>query len=188
MLDLAAVKAYLGIAALDTSQDAALQLIVDATNQYIEDTTLMNYGADKTRTDNLDYRDNVYLKRMGIKSIQSITLYQSGTETVSAPIAANSYTYNDIGRLTLNQIYGDDYSRADYNSVHVAYTYGLPTGEVVPADLKLAALQLARETYEGTRGSDSRRVKTERTGSYSVEFADTSHVDTVISRYRVPRV
>lgn len=188
MLDLAAVKKYLGIADDDTSQDEYVQLIVDATNQYIEDATLMNYGPDKTRVDTLDYRDNVYLKRMGIKSIESVKLYQSSTETETDPIASNTFTWNDVGRLTLDNNYGDDYNRGDYNAVHVAYTYGLPEGETVPADLKLAALQLARETYEGTSGSDSRRVKSERTGSYSVEFEDTSHVDTVIARYRVPRV
>lgn len=191
MLDLADVKSYLGIAEDDTSQDAALQLVVDAINQYIEDATLMNYSTTpKTRSEIVDMASSVFLKRMGILSVTALKLYQDGTESApSDNLASDEYTLDkSTGRLTLDFSYGDDRSRDDYNGVHITYTYGLQEGETVPADLKLAALQMAREYYEGTQGSDSRRVKSERTGSYSVEFEDTSVVDNVIKRYRVPRI
>lgn len=189
MLDLAAVKNYLGIAQGDTSQDAKLQLIVDATNDYIESITLMNYsGVDKTRSEIHDYRDNVYLDRMGVKTITGIKLYQSNTEAESPDLPANGFTFSSTGRVTLDGNYGDDYSRADYNAVHVTYTYGMATGETIPADLKLAALQQCREFYEGTSGSDSRRVKSESTGSYRIEFSESSSITDVLNRYRAVRV
>lgn len=189
MLDLDAVKSYLGIEGSD--QDEYLQLVVDAVNQYVEDATLMNYSTTpKTRSEVLDMASSVYLRRMGILSVTALKLYQDGTETApSDNLATDEYTLDkSTGRLTLDFTYGDDRSRDDYNSVHITYTYGLAEGETVPSDLKLAALQLAREYYEGTSGSDSRRVTSERTGSYSVTFADTSIIDNVIKRYRVPRV
>lgn len=191
MLDLAAVKSYLGIAADDDSQDDYLQLVVDAVNQYVEDATLMNYSTTpKTRSEVLDMASNVYLGRMGILTVTALKLYQDGTEDApSTNLDTDSYSLNKAtGRLTLDFTYGDDRTRDDYNSVHITYTYGMADGETVPSDLKLAALQLAREYYEGTSGSDSRRVTSERTGSYSVTFSDTSVVDNVIKRYRVPRV
>jgi len=189
MITLAELKAYLGIAAGDTSQDVKLQLIVNATNAYVEDTTLMNYsGADKTRSEVTDYRDNVYLGRMGIKTITNLQLYQTNTETATPTLDAKSYTFNNIGRLTLDQNYNDDYNRNDYNSVHVTYTYGLEVGETVPADLKLAALQFASEQNSTSAGGDSRHVKSESTGSYRIEFSDTSVFDNIIRKYRIPRV
>ena len=187
MLTLAELKSYLGIAADDTSQDTRLQLIVDAVNEQIEQTTLRNYGSDKTRTEVHDYRDSIFLQRMGVKSITSVKLYQTGTETESDALDSDSYTFNRYGRLTLDQNYGDDYNRGDYNGVTVVYVYGKFTGEVVPADLKLAALQQAREFYEGTSGSDSRHVKSETTGSYRIEFADSSVFMDTLKKYRVPR-
>lgn len=187
MLDLAAVKQYLGIEGTD--EDARLQLIVDAVNQYVEDVTLTNWTTTpKSRSEILDYRDNVMLGRMGILSITEVREYQRGTEDESDPLNPKTYTYSDVGRLTLDQHYGDDYNRSNYNALHVTYTYGLKEGEVAPADLKLAALQMAREYYEGTDGNDSRRVKSERTGSYSVEYDSSSAIIDTINRYKVPRV
>ena len=188
MLTLAELKTYLGIAEDDDSQDARLQLVLDATNDYVEQVTLRNYGADKTRTDILDYRDNVYLRRMGVKSITSVRLFQTGTEEQTDPLETDSYTFNSLGRLTLDQNYGDDYNRSHYNSVTVTYVYGKAEGETVPGDLKLAALQTAREYYEGTGGADSRRVKSETTGSYRIEFDTSSSINDTLKRYRVPRV
>lgn len=186
MIDLATLKTYLGVT--NTSQDTRLQLIVDATNDYVESITRINYGPDKTRTEVHDYRDNIYLDRMGVKSIGEVRLYQTSTETQTNPIAATSYTFNKVGRLTLDSNYGDDYDRGDYNSVHVTYTYGMETGEVVPSDLKLAALQYAKEFSEGTAGNDSRRVKSESTGSYRIEFTESSSITDVFNRYRTVRV
>lgn len=187
MLTLDDIKSYLGITG--TAEDARLTLIRDAVNQYIEDVTLTNWSTTaKTRSEILDLRDNVMLGRMGILSITEVREYQRGTETQSAPLAADTYTYSDVGRLTIDQNYGDDYNRSHYNALHVTYTYGLPVGGIVPADLKLAALQMAREYYEGTDGNDSRRVKSERTGSYSVEYETSSVTVETINRYKVPRV
>lgn len=187
MLDLATLKAYLNVT--DNSQDTRLQLIVDATNDYVESITRLNYGADKTRTEVHDYKDNIYLDRMGVKSITSIKLYQTGTETEPTnPLVANSYTFNKVGRLTLDQTINDDYSRDDYNSVHVTYVYGKDAGDIIPNDLKLAALQYASEFSSATAGSDSRRVKSESTGSYRIEFTETSTITDVFNRYRAPRI
>ncbi len=186
MITLAELKSYLGITGTD--QDANLQLIVDAVNEQLEQTTLRNYGADKTRTEIMDYRDSVFLGRMGVKSITSVKLYQTNTEAVSDALATDSYTWNKYGRLTLDQNYGDDYNRGDYNSVNVVYVYGAADGEVAPADLKLAALQQGREFYEGTTSGDSRRVRSEATGSYRIEFSDESVFMNTLRKYRVPRV
>lgn len=186
MLTLAELKTYLGITG--TEQDATLQLVVDAVNAQIEQSTLRNYGADKTRTEVHDYRDSIFLQRMGVKSITSVKHYQTGTEVETDPLDTDSYTFNKYGRLTLDQNYGDDYNRNDYNALTVVYVYGLLTGEVVPADLKLAALQQAREFYEGTSGTDSRRVRSEATGSYRIEFSDDSVFMNTLRKYTVPRV
>lgn len=187
MLNLDDIKSYLDITGTD--EDARLTLIRDAVNQYIEDTTLMNWTTTpKTRTEIHDYRDSIMLGRMGILTITEVREYQRGTETTSDPLATDSYTFSTVGRLTLDQTYGDDYNRSHYNAVHVTYTYGLAEGETAPADLKLAALQMAREYYEGTAGNDSRRVKSERTGSYSVEYDTSSSITDVVNRYKVPRV
>lgn len=186
MITLAELKSYLGITGTD--QDANLQLIVDAVNEQLEQTTLRNYGADKTRTEIMDYRDSVFLGRMGVKSITSVKLYQTGTEAESNALTTDSYTFNKYGRLTLDQQYGDDYNRGDYNAVTVVYVYGAAVGEVAPADLKLAALQQGREFYEGTSSGDSRRVRSEATGSYRIEFADESVFMNTLRKYRVPRV
>lgn len=189
MITLAELKAYLGIASGDTSQDARLQLILDATNQYVEDVTLYNWGTDKTRSEVWDYRDNIYLGRMGIKTITSLKLYQSNTEEASDELSARTdYTFNELGRLTLDFSYGDDYNRDHYNSVHVTYTYGKKEGETMPADLKLAALQYAKEYDEASQGNDSRRVKSESTGSYRIEFTESSTITDTFKRYRVPRL
>jgi len=188
MLTLDELKTYLGIALDDTSQDARLQLVLDATNEYIEQVTLRNFGDDKTRTETHDYRDSVFLGRMGVKTITSVKLYQSSTETETDALDADSYTFNQVGRLTLDQNYNDDYNRGDYNAVHVVYTYGKATGEATPGDLILAALQTAREYYEGTSGNDSRRVVSESTGSYRIQFDTSSSIQDTLKRYRIPRV
>lgn len=187
MITLAELKTYLGIT--DNTQDARLQLVVDAANDYVESITLMNYsGTDKTRSEIIDYRDNVYLGRMGIKSITGIKLYQTNTQAESADIPTDSYTFNSVGRVTLDGNYGDDYNRSHYNAVHITYTYGLQTGETVPAELKLATLQYASEYAGATAGSDSRRVKSESTGSYRIEFAESSVITDVFNKYRTVRV
>jgi len=186
MITLAELKTYLGITGTD--EDANLTLVVEAVNEQVEQTTLRNYGDDKTRTEIQDYRDSIFLQRMGVKSITSVKNYQTGTETESAALDTDDYTFNFIGRLTLDQNYGDDYNRGDYNAVTVVYVYGKRDGETVPADLKLAALQQAKEFYTGTAGSDSRHVKSESTGSYRIEFADESVFMNTLRRYRVPRV
>ncbi len=188
MITLDDLKAYLGIAPEDTSQDTRLQLFVDATNQYVEDKTLYNYGDDKTRTESLDLASSVTLGRMGIKSITSLKLYQQGTEDETDDLDPKSYSFNDLGRLTLDFTYGDDRSRYDYNMVHVTYVYGHAEGETMPADLKLAALQFAADQLSGTGGQDSRRVKSESTGSYRIEFTDTGVFDNVIAKYTPPKV
>lgn len=186
MITLAELKTYLGITGND--QDANLTLVVNAVNEQIEQITLRNYGDDKTRTELHDYRDSIFLQRMGVKSITSVRLYQTGTEEQTDPLDSDSYTFNRLGRLTLDQTYGDDYNRSHYNSVTVVYVYGKAEGETMPADLKLAALQQAREFYEGTTTADSRAVKSESTGSYRIEFADESVFMNTLRKYRVPRV
>lgn len=186
MITLAELKTYLGITGTD--EDATLTLVVNAINAQIEQTTLRNWGDDKTRTEIHDYRDSIFLQRMGVKSITSVKNYQTGTETESDPLDSDSYTFNKYGRLTIDQNYGDDYNRGHYNAITVVYVYGKLTGEEVPADLKLAALQQAKEYYEGTAGNDSRKVKSESTGSYRIEFADDSVFMNIIRKYKVPRV
>lgn len=187
MITLAELKSYLGIT--DNSQDARLTLVVNATNDYVEGITLMNYtGTDKTRSEVIDYRDNVYLGRMGIKTITEIRLYQTNTEAQTPPLDTDDYTFNSLGRVTLDGIYGDDYNRSDYNAVHITYTYGLATGETVPADLKLAALQYASEYASATSGTDSRKVKSESTGSYRIEFSESSVITDVFNKYRAVKV
>lgn len=189
MLNIDELKDYLGIADDDTSQDARLQLIVDAVNEQVEATTLRNWGEDKTRTEVQDYRDSIFTQRMGVKSITSIKRYQTGTETAGDDLDEDSYTWNWVGRVTLDQNYGDDYNRGDYNAVTITYVYGMREGEVAPADLKLAALDQAREFYEGTAtGSNARKVKSETTGSYRIEFSDESVFMTTMRKYKVPRV
>ena len=144
----------------DTSQDAELQGFVDAATALIE-----NYTGPITGTQYSEVHDGgaptICLRRLPVISIQSITMYVA--------LAAYPLTLQPLGSTTDNYGYSLDDPLTGVvthrsssgtptafwggpRSITVTYTAGRAN---VPANVRLAALELIREMWSSTQRGNS---------------------------------
>lgn len=166
-----------------TPDSGQAELIVASVNAEIEDQTGV-YGADTEVTEVVDYAPVIWLKHDGITSISSIKRGYPGRTQELLP--ASSYIIEPDGRLTLGnpRYFVPGVSNNGY--LEITYTYN--QGDL-PADLKLAALQIAARIYNGA-SNNNKEVTSAGVGSYRVTFKDASagFTENVINRYKTVRL
>lgn len=129
--------------------DPKANAFIDMANDWVEHYTNQIFGEIKTKTRKLDYSQAIFLEP-NIKEI--ITLTIDGQE---APYRLN----NDTGRVRLPLRYSDQ------SEVEIQYRVGT---ETIPADLKLATLNLAREMMN----KPDSFIASENIGGYSISYKD----------------
>ena len=152
-LELADLKALLGIDASDTSQDNVLNLALNAAWSYIKNYCNRDFIAqDYTETQyfNLSQRDFVVLRHYPVNSVTSLKID-------GVTISSDYYELDsESGIITLKFNYlldedtdeGIDYCKAEI-SYNAGYTYDENTNEIKTelSDLYYAGLQLAAMKY-----------------------------------------
>lgn len=148
---------YLGI----TTETNRATLVIAAVNQYVDSQTGRSWGSGTSVTEVHDYAPVIFLRRMDVQSVTSVTINGSTVPT-------SSYSFSPTGRLVLSTgRLGFDARR---NEVTVVYVQGSGT---VPADLKLAALALASDFYNYADNNQT-EVTSEGIGSMRLTYASGS--------------
>ena len=106
--------------------DPKANAFIDMANDWVEHYTNQIFGEIKTKTKKLDYSPAIFLEP-NIKEIITLTI-----DRQEAPYQLN----NDTGRIRL------PLRQSEYSEVEIQYRVGT---ETIPADLKMATLNLARE-------------------------------------------
>lgn len=172
IVSLADAKKKLGIT--DTTKDADVTALINSLTAEIYSITGRSFGEVKTVTDEShDYAPRIYLDNMDIRSVTSIkegygTPYRETTTGIQ---------FDSTGRVVLSKAAGHRASTRDFDEVRVSYTFGVPESEV-PADLKLAALDLLNsywKTQEGTIGT-THRVTSISIGSLRKTYAESTDI------------
>ena len=132
--------------------DPKANAYTDMANDWVEHYTNQIFGEIKTKTKKLDYSPAIFLEP-NIKEI--ITLAIDGQ---TEPFKLN----NDTGRVRLPKGYSDQ------SEVEIQYRVGT---ETIPADLKLATLNLAREMMN----KPDSFIASENIGGYSISYKDPAH-------------
>lgn len=188
IVSLEEAKKKLGITG--TEQDTEVTTMINALTAELYSITGRSFGEVKTVTDEShDYAPRVYLDNMDIRSVTSIkegygTPYRETTQNIQ---------FDSTGRVVLSSAAGHRSSTNDFDDVRVSYTFGVPESEV-PADLKLAALDLLNSYWKTTTGEiqTSHRVTSISIGSLRKTFAESTDIkartsfdsaDTVIRKY-----
>lgn len=146
IITVAEAKTHMNIAASDTTHETEIQGFVDAATPVIEDIAGAVIGTTWTGETHLDACGRViYLSHVPVYSVTSVTEYRLGTAYTLTPVSAgalrttaNSYNLDSAtGRLIRNDGWGD--------VVVVDYVAGRGA---VPANIRLAALELVRHLYQ----------------------------------------
>lgn len=149
---LAEAREYLNFTA-DTSHDAELQRFIDAADPVIEDIV----GPVNTVQVTEWYdggRPYIVLRQNPVISVDSVTEYSGATGTLltvtTSPTDAGSwtYTFDPDGILYRVTSAGSSFFARGATNVKVVYTAGRAS---VPANIKLAALELIRHLYQSTQ-------------------------------------
>jgi len=153
--------------------DSRATQVVSAVNQWVETYLGRYFGVEaggKTLTEVLDYTPVIFLDAMDIVSIDEVKLF--GTTLTSTEYVIN----NTTGRLVLSTSGSTPRvnNRSLYDAVEVTYKAGV---ETVPADLKLAVLQLASENYNKRDTADNSNISSTSVGGFSVSFGTSTSSD-----------
>lgn len=158
------LKTYLQIS--DTSQDALLDLLIESVEALIESRTGRHWGDPETVTDEVyDYKPILWLRNMDITAVDAVKLGNSQTGTPTA-LSSGDYTWSDEGRIVLGSQYGFVPSQWNYDYVQVSYKY---TAGAVPADLRLAAMQVASVFYNKST-SGGQQITREKIGNLETQY------------------
>lgn len=180
IITLAELKAYLGIADDDTSQDAKLITLLAVLPDYLYDQTGVWFGSAKEITETQDYADVVFLDHIPVLAVTSIKRDYPGYEQV---IDGATYKLNkNTGRLTLRERYGrEGGNRRDYDELEIVYTTGITP---VPASIKEAAKMFASGLYNAA-ANDGLEVSSEQIGSLRRTYKVSTREADLLSGYRV---
>lgn len=183
ILTLAELKAYLNIAADDSSKDTQLGTLLAAIAPYIFDQTGVWFGSAKEFTEYHDYQSVIFVDHIPVVALTSISRDYRNEYTKA--IAPTSYSVNkNTGRITLSRLYGnssDEVNRSDYDELQVKYTSGILT---VPATVKEAAKLFAASLYNANV-NDGLEITSEGVGTYRKTYKVSTRERDLLSGYRV---
>jgi hypothetical protein len=137
----------------DTSHDTELQRFIDAADPVIED--IVGPVNEVQVTEWYDGgRSTIVLHQNPVVSVDTVTEYNGATPntlTVAAtPAAAGTYTYTFDPDGILQRVIPGGRSYFPYGMSNVVVTYTVGRSPV-PANIKLAALELIRHLYQSTQ-------------------------------------
>ena len=147
---------YLGI---DPTGNAKISSIVSAVNAWVVNYTSRHFGEDITITEKHDYAPVVFLNEADIKSITSVKV---NGETIDLSDLKIDKT---TGRILIYPYGEAKYGRNYFDAIEVVYV----VGGGVPADLKLATLQLASDNYNRNDSGEG-NIASESVGGYSKSY------------------
>lgn len=162
IITLSEFKVYIGITT--STQDVALQTVVDATNSYIE--TYCNRKFDEEEYEEIydgPGTNALCLKHLPVTEIDSIIVYDTEV-TERTEVDGDGYYYKD---LSTGIIFNNNLWDRGRGIITVTYTAGY-TNYTMPADLKFAALELAT-FFRNTQKKAG--IISENLGSYSYRVA-----------------
>ncbi len=152
-----------------SSTDAGL--VANAINQLIETTTSRCWGESKTVTEVYDAANVLWLRQMDITAVASVKVGLPN-QLPRTTLEAGSYSFNKYGRLVLSYAPMRALPPLTSDYVEVTFTHGVPAEEI-PADLILAALNLASDYYSHSVENGGKEVGEESIGSYRVSYRGT---------------
>jgi hypothetical protein len=186
ILTLATLKAYLGIAADDTTQDVALGELLAVLAPWLYDVTGTWFGSPKTEEEILDYAPVVFVNHFPVLSIEGIWRdYDKDHLTANMESQdMGNVRWNKEGRIVLSGRYDFNQSRADYSDVTVKYTHGIVT---VPTTVSMAAKIFAAGLWKASI-NDGTEVSSEQVGSYRKTYKPSNKEQVLLAPYTVGRV
>lgn len=188
------LKTYLGISG--TSEDDFLDLVVAGVDTLIESLSGRRFESETYTEQVVDGtgRQRLYLPNRPLTAVSEVRVSGEGVAgvnnssdfdsstiwNVNDDYVIDSLTQDERNQSLLVAVYG--VWPLGIKNVRVTYTAGYTT---VPADIKLAAYQIAARVRNGrTRGG---MIKSERMGDESYELFDDvsrSIADSVLAKYR----
>lgn len=181
IVDTTSLGSYLG---KNLTTDLKAAQVVAAVNQWINTYTGRSFGALVVIQGELqDYQPVVWLDHMDVQSIEALRFGSAFSGGVRQLIPAGSYVISPTGRLVLNPMGKDEYSRNNYDLVSIDYTYGVTT---IPEDLRLAALALAADFYK-SKSSSQGAITMAMVGNYKLMYKGESVYKGVLESYRARR-
>lgn len=174
LVSLADTKAHLGIGALDTSQDARVERLINTASQLIEDYTdrKLTYQSYDVRRDGRR-SDRLVLPEWPVVAITSVwddPAWDFQSQTVIDP---TEYGVEEDCILVLKN--GRKFARANRN-VRVTYTAGYRTltgvdGDPIPATLSYACLMTV-DWLDGLKADRRLGVTSKSKNGESISFSD----------------
>jgi hypothetical protein len=185
ILTLAQLKAYLGIAADDETQDAELTALLAVLAPWLYDVTGTWFGSEKDEEETLDYAPVVFVNHFPVLSIQGIYRdYNKDHATADMEEQdMGNVRWNKEGRIVLSGRYDFNQSRSDYSDVTVKYKHGIVE---VPATVQMAAKFFAAGLYKSTI-NDGLELSSEAVGSYRKTYKQSSKETVLLAPYVVGR-
>lgn len=147
------VKRHLAIAESDTSNDNALDVLIESARRKLEeDTGLAVISQTYTQVFPV-FADGLRLARKPISSVTSIQYFDGGntSQTLSTSVYAFDASTQQI-RLKADQSWPDVYSRWD--AITVTFVAGYANAAAVPANIKHAMLALCAFYFDLDRGDN----------------------------------
>ena len=155
LVTISEVRTHLNIPASDTSHDTELQGFMDAAQVIIEN--IVGSVVQTTYTETYDGGNSyIEFRHKPVFSITSVSEYQGSTLTAVA-VATNpalattpSYTFDSFMNRVVRRNAGgwESYFPLGANAIAITYVAGLAS---VPANVRLAALELIRHLYQQTQ-------------------------------------
>lgn len=186
ILTLAELKAYLGIAADDATQDTELGALLSVLPAWLYDITGTWFGSTKEVTEVQDYAPVVFVDNWPVTAVSNVYIgtLRAGM-TLSDLYEDTSFTWSDTGRITLTTgSYNHITERKDYDQVHVKYTYGVAT---VPEPVKQAAKIMLKSLWVSDQNGGT-EVSSEQVGSYRKTYKQTNKEQILLAPYLRVRV
>lgn len=185
ILTLAELKAYLGIAADDTSHDTELGALLDTLAPWLYDLTGTWFGSEKEETETQDYTPVVFLDHMPVISVSNIWRdYDKDHDTgnMDEESLAN-VRWSSTGRVVLSYLYNFNQNRADYDDVVIKYKHGIVE---VPATVKMAAKLLAAGLWRATT-QEGMEISSEQVGSYRKTYKASNKEMVLLAPYTLQK-
>lgn len=156
--------------------------VVNAVNTYIDQQTGRSFGAIIAVTGEIhDYKPTVWLNHMDVTAIDLLKIGRPNTTRQT--VAADAYWCNSYGRMVVAISPAINPSSYLYDMLSIDYHYGIAT---IPADLKLAALQLAQQ-YINAVSDNGQVVTSAGVGAYRLTYAEAKGLGAVIDSYKIKR-
>lgn len=177
---LALAKTFLKIPALDVTQDAMVELCINASSQYIEGATDRKLKSQSYTELRHGRQNNILLLRQYPITAISELMIDSAGEFVDLSLVIDSDDYaisDDQNSILYRGLFPNG-----YNNVRIKYTAGFAT---VPSDLEMACLWLVHFYYRIREGQDiGRSSKAKMDESTTILQSAPQDVLDTIQRYK----